>query len=185
MWKNPINNETNLLNWNNQEILMGKDCTMIHHQGAKKWLTGSSTGSTSSRSSAVKPSVELCFPGVCITIIPIATQFFFLICTSSPTTTTNYLFFRKILSFLCMMKNEWASLSYDFSVCILIVTSFISKEEETSLTATWRDRVNQDPPEEPLSTGCYYDPVVDEHQMSWYPVPSYHPFFMVSLWVAG
>jgi hypothetical protein len=65
MWKNPINNETNLPNRNNQEILMGKDCTMIHHQGPKKWLTGSSTGSTSSRSSAVKPSVELCFPGVC------------------------------------------------------------------------------------------------------------------------
>ncbi len=120
---------------------------------------------------------------VCVTIIPNCYSIL-LICISSPTTTTtNYLFFRKILSFLCMMKSEWASLSYDLNVCIL--TFFISKEEDTSLTATWRDRVNQDPPEEPLSTGCYYDSVVDEHQMSWYLVPSYHPFFMVSLWVAG
>jgi hypothetical protein len=100
----------------------------------------------------------------------------FLICISTPTTTTttttNYLFFLKILSFLCMMKNEWASLSYDFSVCILTVTtSFISKEEDTFLTATWRNRVNQDPPvHSPL------DAIMTQLWMNikwvWYLVPS-------------
>jgi hypothetical protein len=57
--------------------------------------------------------------------------------------------------------------AYDMtSVCVsLTVTSFSSKEEDNFSNCQMKGQ-SEPGPTSALSTGCYYDSVVDEHQMS-------------------
>ncbi len=68
------------------------------------------------------------------------------------------------------MKNEWASLSYDFSVCIL-----------TFLTATWRYRVNQDPP-----VHCPLDAIMTQLWMNikWVTITEDAQIFLSLIWTS-